>query len=100
MAWEETLKDVFYSYVGQESLGDAAYQLAFVASDNPEYHRALTMAFEEGIRAARAGEQKVNEIIGSSGGYGVNTSAEAVALLSKLSTLYSQKRGEILSKYP
>ena len=86
----ETLTDIFAGYVNQQTLEEGADQMAFVSSDNPDYHRRFMEAIDRGIESIETDFLSVKEIINKSG-YTVSTRDETSNLMHELRRLYLER---------
>lgn len=96
MNWEETLTDIFAAYVNQQTLEEGADQMAFVSSDNLEFHRKFLEAIDKGLGSMKANFLLIISIINKSG-YHVDNEEAATCLLKELRRFYLERYKQMLT---
>lgn len=85
--WKSGLNDLFGGSVNQQTLEEAAEQMASVSKLDDSYHEECLMMLNEGIRSANLGDSSIIESINKSG-YQVSSTADAARLLTDFRKIY------------
>jgi hypothetical protein len=94
--WKDGLEQLFSASVNQQTLEEAAELMVSVSSSDHDYHDECLTLFEEGIKAARAGDNVVIALINKSG-YQVSSTVDAVKLLEDFQRIYLEEFRKLLS---
>jgi len=86
MAEPFSLEDIFNTYVGQESLEQAAVHLAADAKCWPELYKQISVALAAG--ATSMDEGRIVKAVELSGGYYAHSAAMARRVISQLRSLF------------
>jgi len=88
-AMNESLNNIFASYVNQGTLEEAATWMANLTRHHPELAEEFISALQQGVAAAAKGDRSMIEAV-NAGGSRVSSVAEAGECCLALLTLYSR----------
>lgn len=86
----ETLDNIFASYVNQNTLEEAATWMANLTRNHPELAEEFIGALQKGIAAASKGDTSVIKAV-NAGGHRASTAAEAGERCVELLGFYSRR---------
>lgn len=85
--WLKNLEYLFSAFVKQQTLEEAAVQLALVSLGDGSYHARCLMTFDQGIVAASSGDRSVVDAIHRSS-YRPGSTADAAELIGDFRSIY------------
>ena len=86
--WQGILEEICCTYIGQESLEDAAYSLAFVTIDDSKIHEKVMNTFEVALIEAKKKNIDVVRAIDKNTGCQVGNCKHAESFISEFRSLY------------
>jgi len=85
--WKDELEQIFSASVNQQTLEEAAKLIVSVSTLDLSYHEEILSALNEGLQAARTGDNSVIGLINKSG-YQVSSAIHAADLLEDFLRIY------------